>query len=177
MPSLGAALQQVSGDGAVGGSSARHRRRPLPLLHGVGASPPLRALAAPSGRAALAGQTLTRRCRGAGAVLVGVPLAVWSLGFTAAGIAAGSVAAKMMSAAAIANGGGVAAGSTVAVLQSVGECRAAGRGWGDELSSLSPSGSFTRKDGGWEKALGGGGGSGPCLGRGPCALNVCSALP
>ncbi|NXR70769.1 I27L1 protein, partial [Rhadina sibilatrix] len=32
----------------------------------------------------------------------------------------GSIAAKMMSAAAIANGGGVAAGSTVAVLQSVG---------------------------------------------------------
>ncbi|XP_033120440.1 interferon alpha-inducible protein 27-like protein 2A [Anneissia japonica] len=42
------------------------------------------------------------------------------LGFTGAGIAAGSIATKLMSAAAIANGGGVAAGSAVAVLQSVG---------------------------------------------------------
>ncbi|XP_015738762.1 interferon alpha-inducible protein 27-like protein 2A isoform X1 [Coturnix japonica] len=55
-----------------------------------------------------------------GVALVGVPLTIWSLGFTAAGITAGSIAAKMMSAAAIANGGGVAAGSVVAVLQSVG---------------------------------------------------------
>ncbi|NXC43161.1 IFI27 protein, partial [Penelope pileata] len=55
-----------------------------------------------------------------GVVLVGIPVGIWAMGFTAAGIAAGSVAAKMMSAAAIANGGGVAAGSTVAVLQSVG---------------------------------------------------------
>uniref|UniRef100_A0A8C3U9G6 Uncharacterized protein n=1 Tax=Catharus ustulatus TaxID=91951 RepID=A0A8C3U9G6_CATUS len=53
--------------------------------------------------------------------LVGIPLFISALGFTGAGIAAGSIAAKMMSAAAIANGGGVAAGSTVAVLQSVGE--------------------------------------------------------
>ncbi|OPJ71764.1 interferon alpha-inducible protein 27-like protein 2 isoform A [Patagioenas fasciata monilis] len=57
---------------------------------------------------------------GAGLLLVGIPLAIGALGFTSAGIAAGSVAAKMMSAAAIANGGGVAAGSTVAVLQSIG---------------------------------------------------------
>lgn len=56
-----------------------------------------------------------------------VPLTVSTLGFTTAGITAGSIAAKMMSAAAIANGGGVAAGSTVAVLQSVGERGAAGR--------------------------------------------------
>ncbi|KAF5922990.1 hypothetical protein HPG69_013337 [Diceros bicornis minor] len=42
------------------------------------------------------------------------------MGFTGAGIATGSIAAKMMSAAAIANGGGVAAGSLVATLQSVG---------------------------------------------------------
>uniref|UniRef100_A0A7M4DUI7 Interferon alpha inducible protein 27 like 1 n=1 Tax=Crocodylus porosus TaxID=8502 RepID=A0A7M4DUI7_CROPO len=42
------------------------------------------------------------------------------LGFTGMGIAAGSLAAKMMSAAAIASGGGVAAGSTVALLQSAG---------------------------------------------------------
>ncbi|XP_033924992.1 interferon alpha-inducible protein 27-like protein 2A isoform X2 [Melopsittacus undulatus] len=57
---------------------------------------------------------------GTGAVLIGIPLAVTSLGFTGSGIVAGSIAAKMMSAAAIANGGGVAAGSTVAVLQSIG---------------------------------------------------------
>uniref|UniRef100_A0A8C3U996 Interferon alpha-inducible protein 27-like protein 2 n=1 Tax=Catharus ustulatus TaxID=91951 RepID=A0A8C3U996_CATUS len=57
---------------------------------------------------------------GAGVALVGIPACIGALGFTGAGIAAGSIAAKMMSAAAIANGGGVAAGSTVAVLQSVG---------------------------------------------------------
>lgn len=81
---------------------------------------------------------------------MGVPLTVWSLGFTAAGITAGSVAAKMMSAAAIANGGGVAAGSAVAVLQSVGECGAAGRGWGDERGSAHP------KGWGMAESLGGG---------------------
>lgn len=46
-----------------------------------------------------------------------------AVGFTAAGIAAGSLAAKMMSAAAIANGGGVAAGSVVALGQSAGQYR------------------------------------------------------
>ncbi|XP_053942250.1 interferon alpha-inducible protein 27-like protein 2A isoform X2 [Cuculus canorus] len=56
---------------------------------------------------------------GVGVALVGIPAGISVLGFQAAGIAAGSVAAKMMSAAAIANGGGVAAGSTVAVLQSI----------------------------------------------------------
>ncbi|NXA42365.1 I27L1 protein, partial [Eudromia elegans] len=53
-------------------------------------------------------------------VLVGAPAAICALGFTTKGIAAGSVAAKMMSAAAVANGGGVAAGSIVALLQSAG---------------------------------------------------------
>ncbi|XP_006990973.2 interferon alpha-inducible protein 27-like protein 2A [Peromyscus maniculatus bairdii] len=48
------------------------------------------------------------------------PLALGAMGFTGTGIAAASIAAKMMSAAAIANGGGVAAGSLVATLQSVG---------------------------------------------------------
>lgn len=62
-----------------------------------------------------------RRVLPAGLLLVGIPMTVSALGFTSAGIAAGSVAAKMMSAAAIANGGGVAAGSSVAVLQSIGE--------------------------------------------------------
>ncbi|TEA32967.1 hypothetical protein DBR06_SOUSAS7410017 [Sousa chinensis] len=55
------------------------------------------------------------------AVAVGaVPVVLGAMGFTGAGIAASSLAAKMMSAAAIANGGGVAAGSLVATLQSVG---------------------------------------------------------
>lgn len=49
------------------------------------------------------------------------PFALGLMGFTAGGITAGSIAAGMMSSAAIANGGGVAAGSLVAILQSVGE--------------------------------------------------------
>uniref|UniRef100_A0A3Q1C1Y9 Uncharacterized protein n=1 Tax=Amphiprion ocellaris TaxID=80972 RepID=A0A3Q1C1Y9_AMPOC len=48
------------------------------------------------------------------------PVALGAIGFTSAGIAAGSYAAGMMSTAALANGGGVAAGSLVAVLQSAG---------------------------------------------------------
>ncbi|KAM9116600.1 interferon alpha-inducible protein 27-like protein 1 [Pangshura tecta] len=56
----------------------------------------------------------------AGVAFVGIPVALGAVGFTGAGIAAGTLAAKMMSAAAIANGGGVAAGSAVAVLQSIG---------------------------------------------------------
>nr|XP_036847822.1 LOW QUALITY PROTEIN: interferon alpha-inducible protein 27-like protein 2 [Manis javanica] len=52
--------------------------------------------------------------------VVSVPVVLGTMGFTSAGIAASSVAAKMMSAAAISNGGGVAAGSLVATLQSVG---------------------------------------------------------
>uniref|UniRef100_A0A8C0C783 Interferon alpha inducible protein 27 like 2 n=1 Tax=Balaenoptera musculus TaxID=9771 RepID=A0A8C0C783_BALMU len=56
-----------------------------------------------------------------GALAVGaVPVVLGAVGFTGAGIAASSLAAKMMSAAAMANGGGVAAGSLVATLQSVG---------------------------------------------------------
>ncbi|XP_032693314.1 interferon alpha-inducible protein 27-like protein 2 [Lontra canadensis] len=64
--------------------------------------------------------------RAAGAVVGGVlavaavPAVLGAVGFTGAGIAASSLAAKMMSAAAVANGGGVAAGSLVATLQSVG---------------------------------------------------------
>ncbi|KAM5338976.1 interferon alpha-inducible protein 27-like protein 2A [Glossophaga mutica] len=56
-----------------------------------------------------------------GVVAVGAaPVVLSAMGFTGAGIAASSLAAKMMSAAAIANGGGVAAGSLVATLQSAG---------------------------------------------------------
>lgn len=47
-------------------------------------------------------------------------MVVAGLGFTSAGIAAGSVASWMMSTVAVANGGGIAAGSAVAVLQSIG---------------------------------------------------------
>ncbi|XP_077196895.1 interferon alpha-inducible protein 27-like protein 2A [Paroedura picta] len=57
---------------------------------------------------------------GLAVAIVGVPVAVGMLGFTAAGILSGSIAAKMMSVAAIANGGGVAAGSLVATFQSIG---------------------------------------------------------
>uniref|UniRef100_A0A3B4YZX1 Interferon alpha-inducible protein 27-like protein 2A n=1 Tax=Stegastes partitus TaxID=144197 RepID=A0A3B4YZX1_9TELE len=52
--------------------------------------------------------------------VVAAPVVLGAVGFTSVGIAAGSWAAGMMSSAAIANGGGVAAGSLVAVLQSAG---------------------------------------------------------
>ncbi|XP_047467565.1 interferon alpha-inducible protein 27-like protein 2A [Mugil cephalus] len=48
------------------------------------------------------------------------PAALAAMGFTATGIAAGSVAAKLMSYLAIMNGGGVAAGGFFATLQSTG---------------------------------------------------------
>uniref|UniRef100_A0A8C7H530 Interferon alpha-inducible protein 27-like protein 2A n=1 Tax=Oncorhynchus kisutch TaxID=8019 RepID=A0A8C7H530_ONCKI len=51
---------------------------------------------------------------------------ITSIWFTAAGIAAKSVAAGMMASAATASGGGVLAGSTVAVLQSAGAAGLAG---------------------------------------------------
>uniref|UniRef100_A0A8D2L967 Uncharacterized protein n=1 Tax=Varanus komodoensis TaxID=61221 RepID=A0A8D2L967_VARKO len=51
---------------------------------------------------------------------VGIPVITGALGFTSAGIAAGSVATSMMSATAIANGGAVASGSVVSILQSIG---------------------------------------------------------
>ncbi|XP_034269287.1 interferon alpha-inducible protein 27-like protein 2A isoform X1 [Pantherophis guttatus] len=57
---------------------------------------------------------------GLGVAAVGIPVAVGVAGFTGTGIMAGSIAAKMMSTAAIANGGGVAAGGLVATLQSIG---------------------------------------------------------
>ncbi|XP_036967749.1 interferon alpha-inducible protein 27-like protein 2A [Acanthopagrus latus] len=56
---------------------------------------------------------------GLGASVV-APAALAGLGFTKVGIAAGSWAASWMGYAAVANGGGVAAGSLFAILQSVG---------------------------------------------------------
>ncbi|NWS02786.1 I27L2 protein, partial [Motacilla alba] len=81
-----------------------------------------------------------------GLALVGLPVCLGALGFTGAGIAAGSIAAKMMSAAAIANGGGVAAGSTVAVLQSVG---AAGLSLGANVGLTSTLSSVGAAIGAW----------------------------
>ncbi|KAA8582345.1 hypothetical protein FQN60_009085 [Etheostoma spectabile] len=68
---------------------------------------------------------LTFAALGGGAVgaVVAAPVVlgvVGALGFTSGGIAACSYAAGMMSTAAVANGGAVAAGSTVALLQAVG---------------------------------------------------------
>ncbi|MEQ2281769.1 hypothetical protein AMECASPLE_033793, partial [Ameca splendens] len=52
---------------------------------------------------------------GAVGALALAPVVLGAIGFTSAGIVAGSYAASMMSAAAITNGGGVAAGSLVEV--------------------------------------------------------------
>lgn len=60
-------------------------------------------------------------CPCAVGAVVAAPVLLGAAGFTAAGIAAGSLAAQAMSVAAVANGGGVAAGSVVAVLQSAGK--------------------------------------------------------
>ncbi|CAL4110112.1 unnamed protein product [Meganyctiphanes norvegica] len=57
---------------------------------------------------------------GGAAAVLAAPVVLTGVGFTSAGIAAGSWAAGMMSAAAASGGGGVAAGSMVALLQSAG---------------------------------------------------------
>ncbi|XP_016391729.1 interferon alpha inducible protein 27.1 isoform X2 [Sinocyclocheilus rhinocerous] len=59
---------------------------------------------------------------GVGAVLTvaAAPAVLTAAGFTTAGIAASSIASSLMSAAAVANGGGIAAGSVVATLQAAG---------------------------------------------------------
>ncbi|KAJ1070050.1 hypothetical protein K5549_020493, partial [Capra hircus] len=57
---------------------------------------------------------------GGALVMAAVPVVLGAMGFTGAGIAASSIAAKMMSVAAVASVGGVTAGSLVATLQSVG---------------------------------------------------------
>ncbi|XP_029396733.1 interferon alpha-inducible protein 27-like protein 2B [Mus pahari] len=57
---------------------------------------------------------------GGAMTVAAVPPALSAVGFTSSGIAASSLAAKMMSLSAIANGGGVPAGGLVAILQSAG---------------------------------------------------------
>uniref|UniRef100_A0A3B3TZN6 Interferon alpha-inducible protein 27-like protein 2A n=1 Tax=Poecilia latipinna TaxID=48699 RepID=A0A3B3TZN6_9TELE len=59
-------------------------------------------------------------CSVVGGAALAAPVVLGAVGFTSIGIAAGSYAAGMMSSVAIANGGGVAAGSLVAILQSAG---------------------------------------------------------
>ena len=57
---------------------------------------------------------------GATAAVVAAPLVIGALGFGAGGIVVGSIASSMMSSAAIANGGAIAAGSLVSLLQTIG---------------------------------------------------------
>ncbi|XP_056447197.1 interferon alpha-inducible protein 27-like protein 2 isoform X1 [Gadus chalcogrammus] len=113
----------------------REPQHPAPRVQGAGANN--------QAASALVAQTLSFRCcspdeyrwahlqmglvmvlaagtLGAGGAVVAAPFVLGAAGFAAAGITAGSWAAGMMSAAAIANGGAVAAGTTVAVLQSLG---------------------------------------------------------
>ncbi|KAK2826235.1 hypothetical protein Q5P01_020449 [Channa striata] len=63
---------------------------------------------------------------GGGATVVLTPAILAQLGFTATGVAAGSIAAKLMSWIAIFYGGGVPAGSVFAFFQSLG---AGGLSW------------------------------------------------
>ncbi|EGV95605.1 Interferon alpha-inducible protein 27, partial [Cricetulus griseus] len=64
--------------------------------------------------------TIVGAAIGGAMAVIAPPVVLGAMGFTETGIAAGSIAAKMMAAAAIASGNGVAAGSLVATLQSVG---------------------------------------------------------
>lgn len=84
-----------------------------------------------------------RSSPGTASTVAAVPAVLSAVGFTSAGITASSLAAKMMSISAIANGGGVAAGSLVATLQSVGKCPGRGlllglRGKDRSLSASGP---------------------------------------
>uniref|UniRef100_A0A8C5FAB9 Uncharacterized protein n=1 Tax=Gadus morhua TaxID=8049 RepID=A0A8C5FAB9_GADMO len=60
------------------------------------------------------------QCGAASGAVFAAPFVLGVVGFTSAGIAAGSIASSLMSTAAVANGGGVAVGSMVALLQSAG---------------------------------------------------------
>lgn len=55
----------------------------------------------------------------AGGGILALPFVLGAVGFTSAGIAAGSSASSIMASSAVAHGGGVLAGSAVAVCQSV----------------------------------------------------------
>ena len=100
-----------SGMLAQGSQKGQGMRRKSVAAAGMGVKSILKKTAAAGGGAALA--------------VVAAPVIVTSLGFTTAGITAGSTAAAMMSSAAAS--GGVAVGSTVAICQSIG---AAGLGVG-----------------------------------------------
>uniref|UniRef100_A0A8C7ALB3 Uncharacterized protein n=1 Tax=Neovison vison TaxID=452646 RepID=A0A8C7ALB3_NEOVI len=91
---------------------------------------------------------------GGGLAVAAVPAVLGALGFPGAGVAASSLAAKMMSAAAVTNGGGVASGSLVATLQSGGQL--------DSPRHLTSSWALL-------EAGGGGGGAGSPLSREPDA--------
>ncbi|XP_006269953.2 interferon alpha-inducible protein 27, mitochondrial-like [Alligator mississippiensis] len=82
---------------------------------------------------------------GLGIAFVGVPTALGAAGFTTAGVAAGSLAAKMMSAAAVANGGGLAAGGVVPCLQSLGALGLSGAAKGAVMATGTAIGALIRK--------------------------------
>ena len=72
------------------------------------------------GRKAVAAKAVAAAAIGGGAATGGTALAAGALGYTATGIAANSAAAAIMSAEAIATGGGVAAGGFTATMQTIG---------------------------------------------------------
>ncbi|XP_019367766.1 PREDICTED: interferon alpha-inducible protein 27-like protein 2A [Gavialis gangeticus] len=82
---------------------------------------------------------------GLGIVFVGVPATLGAAGFTTAGVAAGSLAAKMMSAAAVANGGGLAAGGVVPSLQSLGALGLSGAAKSAVITASTVIGALIRK--------------------------------
>ncbi|XP_019403297.1 PREDICTED: interferon alpha-inducible protein 27-like protein 2A [Crocodylus porosus] len=82
---------------------------------------------------------------GLGIAFVGVPTALGVAGFTTAGVTAGSLAAKMMSAAAVANGGGLAAGGVVPCLQSLGALGLSGAAKSAVITASTAIGALIRK--------------------------------